>query len=96
MISNNRLELLSKIRTSKLREWGTNILCQISYFLFYLSSGTAGIMAQPFSIRVRRHGPPPGFNVTTHSKGLPQVLLQQPKQPRLYVYCGPSHGRPNR
>ena len=49
---------------------------QISYFLFYPSSGTAGSMPQPFSIRVRRHGPPRGFNVTTRSKGLPQVPLQ--------------------
>ena len=46
-----------------------------SYFLFYPSSGTAGIMPQPFPIRVRRHGPARGFNVMTRSNGLPQVLL---------------------
>ncbi|KAL5573787.1 hypothetical protein UlMin_023384 [Ulmus minor] len=51
-------------------------LGQIPYFLFYPSSGTAGSMPQPFPIRVHRHGPPRGFNVTTRSKGLPQVPLQ--------------------
>ena len=96
MISNNQLELLFKIRTPKLREWGTNCLGQILYFLFYPSSGTAGSMPQPFPIRVRRHGPPCGFNVTTRSKGLPLVPLQQPKQLGFYVRFGPSHGRPNR
>ena len=85
-ISNDRLELLYKIRTPKLREWGTNCLGQISYFLFYPSSGTAGSMPQLFPIRVRRHGPPRGFNMTTRSKGgLLQVLLQPPKRPGLYV-----------
>ena len=95
MISNDRLELLSKIRTPKLREWGTNCLGQILYFLFYPSSGTAGSMPQPFPIRVHRHSPPRGFNVTTRSKGLPQVPLQQPKRLGFYVRYAPSHGRPN-
>ena len=96
MISNDRLELLSKIRTPKLREWGTNCLGQIPYFLFYPSSGTAGSMPQPFLIRVRCHGPPRGFNVMTRSKGLPRVPLQQPKQLGFYVCYDPSHRRPNR
>ena len=73
MISNDRLELLSKIRTPKLREWGTNCLRQISYFLFYPSSGTADIMPQPFSTR---DGPPHWFNVTTRFEGPPQVQHQ--------------------
>ena len=96
MISNDQLELLCKIRTPKLREWGTNCLGQIPYFLFYPSSGTAGSMPQPFPIRVHRHDPPRGFNVMTHSKGLPLVPLQQPKWFGFYVPCGPFHGRPNR
>ena len=96
MISNDRLELLSKIRTPKLREWETNCLGQIPYFLFYPSSGTAGSMPQTFPIRVRCHSPPRGFNMMICFKGLPQVLLQQPKRLGLYVLCGPSHGRPNR
>ena len=95
-ISNDRLELLSKIRTPKLREWGTNCLGQISYFLFYPSSGTAGSVPRPIPIRVRRHGPPRGFNVTTRSKGLPRFHFEQPTWLRFYVCCGPSHGRPNR
>ena len=69
---------------------------QISYFLFYPSSGTAGIMPRSIPIRVRRHGPPCGFNVTTRSKGQSQVLLRQPTRLRLYVCCGPSHGWSNR
>ena len=65
----DRIELLSKIRTPKLREWGTNYLGQILYFLFYPSSGTAGSMPQPVPIRVCRRGPLRGFNMTTRSKG---------------------------
>ena len=94
MISNDQLKLLSKIRTPKLREWGTNCLGQILYFLFYPSSGTAGSMPQPFSTRVRCHSPPRRFNMMTHSEGLPQVPLQQPKRLGFYVHYGPSHGRP--
>jgi len=71
-------------------------LGQISYFLFYSSSGTAGIMPQLFSVRVHRHGPSRGFNVTTRSKGLPRFHFEQPTRLRFYVCCGPSHGRPNR
>ena len=96
MISNDQLELLYKIRTPKLREWGTNCLGQIPYFLFYPPSGTAGSMPQPFLIRVRRHGPPRGFNMMTSSKGLPQVPIQQHKRLKLYVRYGPSHGTSNR
>ena len=80
MISINRLELLPKISIPKLRDWGTNCLGQIFYFLFYPSSGTASSMPQPFPVRVCHHGPPRGFNMTTRSKGLPQVPLQQTKQ----------------
>ena len=67
MISNDRLELFSKIGTPKLREWGKNCLGQISYFLFYPFSGTACIMPRPFLIKVHRHGPSCGFNMTTRS-----------------------------
>ena len=56
---------------------------QISYFLFYPCRGTAGSMPQPFSIRVRHHGPPCGFNVTTRSKGLPLVPLQTAQAARI-------------
>ena len=96
MISNDPLELLSKISTPKLREWGTNCLGQISYFLFYPSSGTAGSMPRPSPIRVRRHGPSRGFNVTTRSMGLARFHFEQPRRLRFYICCGPSHGRPNR
>ena len=96
IISNDWLELLSKIRTPKLREWGKNYLAQIFYFLFYPSSGTAGIMPRNFSTRVRHHGQPHGFNLTTYSKELPQVLHLKPKQLRPSVIYDPSHGRPNR
>ena len=82
-ISNDRLELLSKIRTPKLREWGTNCLGQISYFLFYPSSRTAGSIPRPIPIKVRHHGPSRGFNVTTRSKGLPQVPLQTAQAARI-------------
>ena len=95
-ISNDRLELLSKISTPKLREWGTNCWGQISYFPFYPSSGIAGSMPRPSPVRVRRHGPPRGFNVTTRSKGLPRFRFQQPTRLKFYVCCGPSHGRPSR
>ena len=71
-------------------------LGQISYFLFYPFSGTAGSMPRPSPVRVRRHGPPRGFNVTTRSKGLPRFYFEQPTRLKFYVCCGPSHGRPNR
>ena len=51
---------------------------QILYFLFYPSSGTAGCMPRPCPVRVRRHGPPRGFNVTTRSKGLPRSTSNSP------------------
>ena len=44
----NRLDLLSKISTPKFREWGTNCLGQILYFLFYPSKGTAGTLPRHF------------------------------------------------
>ena len=61
------LELLSKIGTPKLREWGTNYLGQILYFLFYPSSGAVGNLPHHFTMRFHRHGPSYGFNVTTYS-----------------------------
>ena len=63
----NRLDLLSKISIPKLREWGTNCLGQISYFLFYPSSRTVGNLPYHFMTRVHHHGPSRGFNMTTRS-----------------------------
>ena len=60
MISNDQLELLSKIRTPKLREWGTNYLGQISYFLLYPSRGQLASCHNYFW---------PGFTVTVHHVG---------------------------
>ena len=56
----DQLELLYKIRTPKLREWGKNCLDQISYLLFYPSSGTTGIVPRHFTI---------GFTVAAHHVG---------------------------
>ena len=64
-------------------------LGQISYFLFYPSSGTAGSMPRPFPIRVHRHGPSRGFNVTTRSKSLPQVPLQTVQAARILYLLWP-------
>ena len=74
----------------------TFCLSKISYFLFYLSSETTGIMSRHFPTKVRRCGSPRGFNVTTRSQDLPQVLRLELNQLEPSVICSPSHGRPNR
>lgn len=66
IILNDQLELLYKIRAPKFRECGTNCLGQISYFLFYRSCGTFGIMSHHFMTRVHHRSLSRGFNVTTH------------------------------
>jgi len=55
------------------------------YFLFYPSSGTTGSMPRLFPVRVLRHGPPRGFNVTTRSKG--PVPSSIPAAQAAWVLC---------
>ena len=67
MISNDRLELLSKIRTPKLREWGKKMFGSNFVFPILPSSGTLGDLPRHSMMRVHHHSPSRGFNVMTRS-----------------------------
>ncbi|KAL5563934.1 hypothetical protein UlMin_033681 [Ulmus minor] len=78
MISNDRLKLLSKIRTPKLREWGKNYLGQILYFLLYPSSGTADIMPRPFPTRVKQVAVAPTYHEIINCRNHPDTIDTMP------------------
>ena len=69
----NRLDLLSKVSTSKLRDWGTNCWGKNPYWPFYPPHELAGPMPRHTTVGFNVTAHPRGFNVVAHFLGSASV-----------------------